>query len=94
MAGIVFALEGSIRNNLTMKTTMKALILVLTLTASAAMAAPAPAPSKGVIAPKKKIANVMKITIQPENGVCISADEFFASKWRRSLPRKKIHSYC
>jgi hypothetical protein len=72
---------------------MKALILVLTLTASAALAAPAPAPSKSVKAPKK-IANVMKATIQSEIKVCISADEFFASKWRRSLPRKKIHSYC
>jgi hypothetical protein len=76
-----------------MKTTIKALILVLTLTASAAMAAPAPAPSKGVKVPKT-IAKVMKTTIQPANEVCVSASEFFASKWRRNLPRKKIHSYC
>lgn len=74
-----------------MKTIISTLIIVFTITVSSAMASPKPGESKHERSAKRRIARTTKVSEKiTENMVCfVNADEFFASKWRRHLPKKR-----
>jgi hypothetical protein len=91
--GTVLAL-WVIQKQTVMKTIISTLIIVFTITVSSAMAAPKPGESKHDRSAKRRIARTTKVSDKTsmitENMVCfVNADEFFASKWRRHLPKKR-----